>query len=287
MLSALNMTILLCLSVKGIKNLPNTQTELYERFIEMTIIRFLQKQDDKIVAANIDLFDLPHPHSKVFNELAHFAFKALQNDKLVFSLAELKVSCPNLTRSPNNWNGLGLLQSVKYFDYNTSKEGLTYHFLHFSIQEFMAAYHISKLLDGEQIRLLKNTFWTIRYYNTWIMYVGITGGKSFALKHFFSGNRLQLSTKLVKTSSISKKLLGKKIKCLHMFQCLAETNNLDMISSVGKYFHNQEIDLSNQTLLPSHLNRPFKMQHWRYWMYYFIKMVCIQRQSLFSQYRIY
>ena len=39
-----------------------------------------------------------------------------------------------------------------------------------------------------------------------------------------------------------------------MFQCLEETNDTSMISSVGKYFHNQEIDLSNQTLLPSYLS---------------------------------
>ena len=253
----LNMTILLCLSIKGIKNLPKTQTELYKNFIEMTVIRFLQRQkqqNDNFVAASIDLFDLPHQHSKVFNELAHFAFKALKNDQLVFTLAELKKHCPTLTEFPSNWNGFGLLQSVKYFDYDARKENLTYHFLHFSIQEYMAAYYISKLSDGNQIRLLENNFWTIRYYNTWIMYAGITDGKSFAMKHFFSGNWFKLFTRLARNPGISKKLINDKIKCLHMFQCLAETNNSDMILSVGKCFDNQEIDLSNQTLLPSHLN---------------------------------
>ena len=250
----LNMTILLCLSIRGIKYLPKTQTELYKNFIEMTVIRFLQRQkqqDDNFVAASIDLFNLPHPHIKVFNELAHFAFKALESDQLVFTLAE---HCPTLTEFPSNWNGLGLLQSVKYFDYDARKENITYHFLHFSIQEYMAAYYISKLSDSEQVRLLKNKFWTIRYYNTWIMYAGITDGKSFAMKHFFSGNWFRLFTRLIKNPGISKKLINDKVKCLHMFQCLAETNNSDMISSVGKCFDNQEIDLSNQTLLPSHLN---------------------------------
>ena len=99
----------------------------------------------------------------MFNEVAHFAFKALKNDQLVFTLAELKKRCPALTEFPSNWNGLGLLQSVKYFDYDARKENLTYHFLHFSIQEYMAAYYISKLSSSEQIRLLKNEFWTIRY----------------------------------------------------------------------------------------------------------------------------
>ena len=248
----LNMTILLCLSINGMQNLPKTQTELYKRFIEMTVTRFLHRQDDKIITANIDLLDLPHPHSEVFEELSQLAFTALQNDQLVFTLTELKASCPNLTRSPNNWNGLGLLQSVKYF--NNGTEILTYHFLHFSIQEYMAACYISKLSDSKQIGLLKNTFWTIRYYNMWIMYVGITGGKSFALKHFFSGNWFQFFTWLVPSPGISKKLTTDKVKRLHVFQCLVETKNYDMISTLGQCFHNQEIDLSKQTLLPSHLN---------------------------------
>ena len=248
----LNMTILLCLSVNGLKHLPKTQTELYKRFIEMTVVRFLQKADNNLTAVTLNLYELPYPQNKVFTELSCFAFKALQNDKIVFTLAELKTSCPNLTST--HWNGLGLLKSVKYFNYGSGKEELTCHFLHFSIQEYMAAYYISKLSDNEQIKLLKTTFWTIRYYNTWIMYVGITGGESFALKHFLSGNWFQLSTWLVKSPGISKKLISDKIKCLHMFQCLAETENYELISSVGKCFCNQEIDLSDQTLLPNQLD---------------------------------
>ena len=250
----LNMTILLCLSIMGIENLPKAQTELYKRFIEMTVIRFLQKQDDSITAAYVDLYDLPYPHSEVFNDLSHFAFRAMENDKLVFTLAELKANCSSLTKTPNSLNGLGLLKSVKYFDYSNSKESFSCHFLHFSIQEYMAAYYISKLPNSEQIRLLKNTFWTIRYYNTWIMYVGITGGQSFALKHFLSGNWFQFSTRIVKSPHISKNLINNKIKSLHIFQCLEEANDISMISSIGKCFHNQEIDLSNQTLLLNHLN---------------------------------
>ena len=37
----LNMTILLCLVEDGIDRLPKTQTEMYKRFIETTIIRFI------------------------------------------------------------------------------------------------------------------------------------------------------------------------------------------------------------------------------------------------------
>ena len=169
---------------------------------------------------------------------------------IVFTLAELKKICPNLTSRPSNWNGLGLLDSVKSFDHG---ETVTYNFLHFSIQEYMAAYHISTLPNSQQIKFLKNTFWLIRYYTTWIMYAGRTGGNSFALNHFLSGNWFQITSRLFGTS-ISTKLLNDKIKCLHMFQCLAESKNDKMISLLGGIFQDKIINLSNQTLLPRDLS---------------------------------
>ena len=248
----LNMTILLCLVENGIDNLPKTQTKLYEIFIEMTIKRFLQKMDHTFSTLPINnIFDLPHPHNRVFRELAKFAFEALKCDKLAFTIDELNKICPHLVVTPTNWNGLGLLNSVKSF---LGKDYVTYNFLHFSVQEYMAAYHITTLSTNEQVKLLKNTFWTVRYYNTWIMYAGITGGKSFELQHFLSGNWLQFSTKLLGFKSISQKLLNDKVKCLHMFQCLAETQNNEYISLLKNIFQDKVIDLSKQTLLPRDLN---------------------------------
>ncbi|XP_065916596.1 uncharacterized protein [Dysidea avara] len=248
----LNMTILLCLCKKGIGNLPKTQTEMYKKFIVMTITRFLQKVDKNVSDIGIvNLNNLPHPHNEILQELSRFAFEALKCDKLVFKLDEIQEICPSLTTIPSNWNGLGLLNSVTYVE--DGIKYVTYHFLHFSIQEYMAAYYMSTLSKNMQIKLLKRTFWLVNYYNTWIMYVGITGGESFPLQHFLSENLLQITTKLFNTG-ISKKLLNSKIKCLHMFQCLAEAQNDDLISSVSFFFKNQVIDLSEQTLLPKDLS---------------------------------
>ena len=203
---------------------------------------------------HISITELPSPHCEVFKELAQLAFDALQTDTIVFTLAEIRSSCPNLSKVSVNWNGLGLLKAVHYFNRIAGNEDVTFHFLHFSIQEYMAAYYISKLSNSKQLKLLKRTFWEHRYYNTWIMYVGITSAASFALKHFLSGNAVQLHTRVSSNLIISSKLLNDKIKCLHLFQCLEETENEDIASLVGKFFQYQEIDLSNQTLLPTDIN---------------------------------
>ena len=245
----LNMTILLCLVEDGIDKLPKTQTDMYRKFIEMTIVRFIAKVDSETSKVITSITELPCPYNKMFEELAKLAYKALNIDKIVFTLDEIKHVCPNIAMMSSNWNGLGLLKAVQYF--NADIGNVTFHFLHFSIQEYMAAWYISTLSSNEQIKLIKSTFWEHRYYNTWIMYVGITHGNSFALKHFLSGNWFQLTTKIFRSSRISNKFLKNKIRCLHLFQCFVESNNEDMIASVSHFLQGNQIDLSNQTLLPS------------------------------------
>ena len=248
----LNMTILLCLVDNVIDRLPKTQTEMYKKFIEMTIVRFIKKYENCNTVINVS--ELAHPYDKLFIDLAKLAYEALKTDKIVFTLDEIKAGCPHLTTTSSNWNGLGLLKAVQYFSPETGNDQVTFHFLHFSVQEYMAAWYISSLSDRKQIKLLNKTFWELRYYNTWIMYVGITCGTSFALRHFLSGNWFQLYSKLFKNSKVSNKYLKHKMKCLHLFQCLVEASKEGTIESMKQLFQNNQIDLSNQTLLPSDLN---------------------------------
>ena len=248
----LNMTILLCLVDGGIDRLPKTQTEMYKRFIEMTIVRFIKKCENCNTIVNTA--KLPHPHDKLYVELAKLAYEALKTDKIVFTLSEIKNSCPNLTMTSNNWNGLGLLKAVKCFSTEIGNDQVTFHFLHFSIQEYMAAWYISMLSKDKQIKLLQKTFWEHRYCNTWTLYVGITCGNSFALRHFLSGNWFQFFSKFFKSLKVSKKYLKDKMKCLHLFQCVVEAKKENILESVTQLFQNSQIDLSNQTLLPSDLN---------------------------------
>ena len=250
----LNMTILLCLVENSTDALPKTQTDMYKQFINMTILRFVRKYSKKFAPYITSISTLPYPHNRVYEDLAKLAYKALTVDKIVFTMNEIKKTCPNLTMNSSNWNGLGLLKAVRCFDFKEGCDQVTFHFLHFSVQEYMAALYISTLSNNEQIKLLKKTFWQHRFYNTWVMYVGITCGSSFALKHFLSGNWFQFTTKIFKSSSISSKYLKHKIKCLHLFQCLIESSNDDVIASVSQSFQDSKIDLSNQTLLASDVN---------------------------------
>ena len=243
------MSILLCLSKDGIDTLPETQTRLFEKFIIMTIIHFLKKSK-KVTTSNIVSFnDLPHPYGQVVKELSQFAFLALQRNQLVFTVAEVKATCPNLT--PANWYGLGLLKPAKYFKSQGGYDHESFHFLHFSIQEYMAAYHITSLPANVQLKLLNETFWNVRYYNTWIMYAGITSGNNFVFKHFLTGNYFQISSWLFGADKISNSILNDKIKCLHLLHCLGEADHKMLLSVVEPVFQGGIIDLSNRWLSPT------------------------------------
>ena len=251
----LNMTILLSLfeETPFQTNVPHTQTEMYEKFIKVTIIRFLKKISNIEFSSVAEFSDLPEPHSIVFCELSKLAYNALVKDQIVFTIDEISKACPHLTMKSNNWHGLGLIKAAHY-----GSGSVLFHFLHFSVQEYMAAYYIVYLLPNnqEQLQLLKNTFWNVHYFNTWIMYVGITHGESFAWRHFLSGNWLQLSTHLSKSSSIhvSKKLLYNKVKCLHLFQCFIEGSSKSIEQLAQSFFQDRVIDLSNQPLKPQDVN---------------------------------
>ena len=102
----LNMTILLCLVNDTLQSLPKTQTEMYKKFIEMTLQRFIRKYGDQNTSFSIDT--LHYSYFKVFLELAKLAYKALKIDKIVITLSEVTEGCPNLA----DWNGFGLLEAV-------------------------------------------------------------------------------------------------------------------------------------------------------------------------------
>ena len=243
----LNMSILLCLAEEGVDKLPNTQTSLYQKFVTITIVHFLKK-DKRLSSASIGgIENLPPPHAQVVKELAQFAFLALQRDQLVFTSEEIKAECPKLT--PANWYGYGLLKPAQYFKPQDGCEHDSFHFLHYSIQEYLAAYHITSLSYSALSDLLQGTFWDIRFINTWIMYVGMTHGKQFAFRHFLTGNHFAVSTFLFKSSSISDKIRYNQLKCLHLLHCLAECEH-DLLSAVQNVFQDGTIDLSCETLSP-------------------------------------
>ena len=240
----LNMTILLSLFSEDVE-LPTTLTEINKLFVCVTISRFIRPTQRDCGIANFE--DIPLKYKEIFLDLCQLAFNALNKEKIVFSENEIRIICRHLARS-DDWSGLGLLKVVEFFSAKTNIKNVSFNFLHLSLQETLAAYHITLLTHKQQTDLMNLKFLDGRYFNTWIMYVGLTKGKSFAFKHFLSGNSMKIYTYFERDIKVAKKLISNKLTCLHLFQCFSEAENDEMCQQVCEELNNGEIDLSGQTL---------------------------------------
>ena len=245
----LNMTILMCIfkEILDSRNhtLPKNQTEINDHFICITISRFLRRKNASPSILK-SLTDLPAPYKQHFKNLSKLAFELLGKDQIVFDDNDMK--------QYQNWSDLGLLKTVKCCNFLKDTPVMSYNFLHFTLQEFLAAHYVTSLSLQKQVNVMKSCFWDARYLNTWIMYVGLTYGDSFALKHFLTGRMYFFQSLLVKPKEIANETAVDKMKCLHLFQCFLEAGNSKMCHRVGNYLVNERIDLSNTTLLPKDMH---------------------------------
>ena len=151
------MVILLYLYKLGI-SLPNNSTELYHHFICSTICRHLSKFGNLSIEITA-LADLPDPYNRIIQQLSKLSLEALNVNKLIFTLQEITAACPDIAAIPGAINGFGLLQAVQHF--GLYAKTMTLNFIHFTIQEFLAAHYVSRLPPNEELKVIQANFWNI------------------------------------------------------------------------------------------------------------------------------
>ena len=122
---------------------PTTMTELFTAFTLKTLVDHLSthpvyhKHQLKLTTFS----DLPKDVYKQFQGLCKMAYEGILNrQQLVFSVAHL----------PTGFAPLGLMQEVPQL--YTEGRASSYHFIHLTLQEYLAAVHISQLPAHEQTR---------------------------------------------------------------------------------------------------------------------------------------
>ena len=242
----LNMAIFLDLFNQN--NCPNTYTELYKKIIESTVVYHVKKSgqpQDKIQTLT----------DTIIFDLGRFSYDILRKDQVIFSHAQIQDACPDIVAQIPGalQDGFGLLQVTEHIGPVGPQKTFTATFAHSSIRDCLAALYIASLSDDKQFNLLNETFWSEKYLNTWIMFVGLTQGKTIAFKTFLSGKQYIRPSRDPIHLAISSEFMSDKIKCLHLFQCFKEANDTDMYRMVGESLENDQIDLSGKTLSPNHL----------------------------------
>ena len=125
--------------------IPKTMTELYTSLVRTLLIRYLHNNPmcgDKYV--RLDSFsDLPESVYEQFCELVRIAYEGICNDEqIIFS------------DLPVNFETLGLMQCVPEL-YVDQGAVVSYNFLHLTLQEFLAAYHVSLMTGDMRIEHLE------------------------------------------------------------------------------------------------------------------------------------
>jgi len=239
-----NLKVLMYLYKQGI-SLPSNSTELYNHFICITICRHLAKSGQTLDNTITDLTNLPEPCNTIVQKLSQLSFEALNENRLIFTIDEVKEACQDILTLPGALNGFGLLQAVRHFE--LTGETMTFNFIHFSIQEFLAAHYVGLLPSCVELQLLKNTFWSPLHSNMFAMYASITKGQKSAFKEFLSCGNHEIP--------ISEVFLKDQLKCFRLFRCFHEACDEKMCIAIknAKVFDKKIIDLSETTLCPDDL----------------------------------
>ena len=125
---------------------PKTMTQLYSSLIRTLLLRYLKDNEEyKDTCTNINSFkDLPQPVYDQFCEICKIAYTGIMS-------AETELIFQDL---PSDFDTLGLMQSCPelYVDRGAS---VSYNFLHLTVQEYLAAYHISQQSRDEQVAFME------------------------------------------------------------------------------------------------------------------------------------
>ena len=211
------MTMLLWLVVddEEINNMPKSQASLIQKYI-MAVTK------KKIIPS---LINPHHPYDQMIKDLSQFAFIAIQEDQLTFTVEEISDLCQKNFQV--YWDGPDFLSrifkfgSLSMISFQGEKVDCElFYFSNLKIQEYLAAYYISLLPDSELLKLLHGTFWNICYLNVWILYVDISEGNNSVFRRFLAGSQplgtSDVSVKTIKANGdLDNKFLGLDINLKH------------------------------------------------------------------------
>ena len=160
--------------------LPTTMTELYTKIILNFILRNIRKLDIYKSILKLPKFDsLPADLRQSWWLLCEFAFRALEKDQFIFSQEELEAFFPEGLALDKRILCFGLLQSAE-----SVGVGISFHFLHLTFQEYLAALYLTrqttdKQLENFQTYKPKSMLSQHRFEMVWKFFFGINSNLEF------------------------------------------------------------------------------------------------------------
>ena len=200
-------------------SLPTSNHGIFTAVVQNILTRYFQERLGKTILVE----DVTSPHKlpsivqTSFSHLCQLAFYGIKNNKLTFAASDLTA----LSIS-SDVSKVGLLQNLT----SMASDGRQSYFcfLHLSIQELLAAVHISHMSAKQQISVFQELFGNPRFNAVLQFYAGITKLRTnrpfFSMLPRFLRGRVPTSAydlvrDIVKNSEHSKTLLVTLLHCLY------------------------------------------------------------------------
>ena len=156
-------TAMVCFLGKVDRSLPETETGIYKEFTIFFFLRALHDED--IYIDSIE--KLPSSERESYMKICKLAFEMTVSSKQVMEQKDVQTFFN--VRSNRDYFGLITVDRVA-LKYGLQK---LYTFLHLTFQEFLAAYHISKLEEEEQTKLVDEYGNAEQMQIVWKFYCGL------------------------------------------------------------------------------------------------------------------
>ena len=224
------------------QELPATLTELYTQIILNVILRDIKKKfPDFPIGLSLSIFDsIPSQLEPYWWLTCKFAFEALSNDRLVFTEEELGSFFREGLDSNQKFLCFGLLQSSRSL--LPVGHGLSFHFLHLTFQEYLAALHLVTLPTEEQLEVVSTHGTSSRFAMVWRFFFGLGSKKQGSCIGQVSRKVVCLNEKVVDTFlplPVDGDMLLLSAEILLQCHCALESVNDDVSSKVAKHIGGQ------------------------------------------------
>ena len=147
--------------------LPRTETEMYKQFTNHTLLRTVTRYRDEIDFLESP-GDLLNQDYEGFRKICELAFEKTLSSKQVMKKSEVRNFFGDIS-SGNESMGLitvDCMAKICGFD-------KLYTFLHLTFQEYLAAYHISKLEEEKQLKIINDNCGKKHMSVVWKFYCGL------------------------------------------------------------------------------------------------------------------
>ncbi len=226
-------------------SLPTSNHGIFTSVVQNCLKRYLKNRLGKTTPVEniISPDSLPLELRTPFVQMCQLAYDGIIQNKATFTNKDLTAF-----RIPKDISDIGLVQTVPSILGNGC---LVYYycFLHLSIQELLAAIHISFMSPKDQIDVFERLFGKPRFSAVFQFYAGVT--KLTSSRRILSKLPRSLLSGPASIFDLVRKIAKSEDKplLLSLLNCLYEAQDLSLCEFVANLF-NPELDLSSTTMNP-------------------------------------